>query len=339
MSDQLSAAAAALGIPEDLVQRSAAARAAETGGSTDDIITAWAGGTAAPPASADTPAAPAAETPPPVETPAEPEPAAPAEVMVQPEPVLAPAATAGGVASAPIPDEVTPREAVHLPEVVTVPTAGIRERTNFVIPKWLTGALLVVPLFALFALGGASTGECGEATELRADVVTGEIVNCDGSAFTGSQIGGGGVDFIALGEEVYAGAGNCAGCHGPNGQGVGNFPAMTGVMTTFGACDGHIEWIELGSAGFQARGDTTYGDTNKPIGGGMPGVGGTLSSEQIAAVTAFERVRFGGADEEAVLADCGLVEEPEGGEGEDGEGDDGATEGDGEMEASAGSSG
>lgn len=68
MSDQLSAAAAALGIPESLVQRSAAARAAETGSSTDEIIAAWAGGEAAPapapqaeevpePATADEPAA------------------------------------------------------------------------------------------------------------------------------------------------------------------------------------------------------------------------------------------------------------------------------------------
>jgi len=47
MSD-LAAAAAALGLPESLVQRSAEARAAETGAAVDDILSQWAGGEAAP---------------------------------------------------------------------------------------------------------------------------------------------------------------------------------------------------------------------------------------------------------------------------------------------------
>ncbi len=46
MSDQLSAAAQAMGLPETLVQRSAEARAAETGANVDDILAAWAGGEA-----------------------------------------------------------------------------------------------------------------------------------------------------------------------------------------------------------------------------------------------------------------------------------------------------
>ena len=48
MSDQLTAAADAMGIPETLVERSAEARAAETGASTEEILAAWAGGEAAP---------------------------------------------------------------------------------------------------------------------------------------------------------------------------------------------------------------------------------------------------------------------------------------------------
>jgi hypothetical protein len=52
MSD-LAAAAAALGLPEVLVQRSAEARASETGASVDEIIAAWAGG--APPPEASSP--------------------------------------------------------------------------------------------------------------------------------------------------------------------------------------------------------------------------------------------------------------------------------------------
>lgn len=55
MSEQLSAAAAALGIPESLVQRSADARAAESGSSADEILAAWAGGEVAPSAAPSQP--------------------------------------------------------------------------------------------------------------------------------------------------------------------------------------------------------------------------------------------------------------------------------------------
>jgi len=76
MSDTpLAAAAAALGMPEDLTRRSAEARAAETGSSVDEILNAWAGGDAM----AATPSA-APEEPPSVEESTEP----PAQ---QPDPV------------------------------------------------------------------------------------------------------------------------------------------------------------------------------------------------------------------------------------------------------------
>jgi mono/diheme cytochrome c family protein len=314
----LSAAAEAMGLPEALVQRSAEARAAETGQSVDEILAVWAGGEAvskapdkaeqAPQPEPEAEEAPAAE--------AEPaEPAAPEPVIETPsEPAEAPAPAAA--ARAPAPAEVTMAEAAHLPEVVTVPTAGIRERTNFDIPRWLVAVLMVAPLFALFALGGSATGACGEGTELRVDVITGEIINCDGSEFTGGGVGPGTTDFIALGADLYAGAvtpaATCAGCHGADGQGTGTFPPMTGVLTTFGACEDHVEWVLLGSAGFEG----TYGDTNKPVAGGMPGHQG-LTDEQLRAVVAFERVRFGGADTDETLADCGLAEDGEGDEAPD----------------------
>lgn len=320
----LTAAAAAMGLPEELVQRSAEARAADTGATVDEILAAWAGGETAP---ASTPAEPATESP--VED-IEPE-TVPDAIEAIPSPLVIETTTEstseGGQATrAPLPTEVTAAEARRLPEVVTVPTAGIKERTNFVIPKWLTVVMLVVPLFALFALGGASTGACGEATELETNVVTGEIVNCDGSEFTGSEIGGGGTDFIALGGDIYNGAAvtgvNCAGCHGANGQGAGAFPALTGVLTTFGTCTDHIEWVTGGSSAFTGQG--SYGDTNKPVNGGMPAFGGSLNADQIAAVTAFERVRFGGDDSDTALVDCGLVAETS---SDDSAGSEGSTEG------------
>jgi mono/diheme cytochrome c family protein len=328
MSELSAAAAAALGVPEPIVERSAAARAAETGMSVDEVLSVWAGGgelpvaatTEAPADSTDeSPAAPAAEQE--EEEEEEATPPTPTEDGPAEAPALPAAARPATVTRAPVPAEVTAAEAATLPEVITVPTAGIRERTNFTIPRWLAAVMLIIPAFALFALGSSATGECGDATELATDVITGAIVNCDGTEFTGSGAGGGGADFIAMGEAIYnAAPGNCQSCHGANGGGAGAIPALTGVLTTFGACDDHVRWVELGSPGFQAAGESTYGDTNKPINGGMPAFGSTLSAEQLAAVAAFERVRFGGADPAQTLVDCGLAE-GEGEEvGEDGEG-------------------
>lgn len=329
----LSDAAAALGLPEALVQRSAEARAAESGASVDEILAAWAGGEGV---AAAAPAEPQAEAPAELTPPDEPEKVveeeAPSAPVVEPTAVEPSAAPAAAPTRAPVPAEVTAAEAAHLPEVVTVPTAGIKERTNFVIPRWLTALMLIAPLFALFALGGSATGACGEATELNIDVISGEIVNCDGSEFTGGGLSGGGTDFVALGSDLYVGAvtaaANCAGCHGAGGQGSGNFPPLTGVVTTFGSCEDHITWVRLGSEGWRSQVGGSYGDTNKNVGGGMP-AHGALTDEQLAAVVAFERVRFGGANPEETLVDCGLVE-PEGGEeGETPEeGDGGGEEGD-----------
>ncbi len=91
MSD-IAAAAAALGLPESLTQRSAEARAAETGASVDDILSAWSGGAPAPAAAApaQAPPAPAAVDQPAAETaPAPPEIIVTAAAPVAPEPVPA----------------------------------------------------------------------------------------------------------------------------------------------------------------------------------------------------------------------------------------------------------
>lgn len=313
MSD-LSAAAEAMGVPEPIIERSARARAAASGQSYEDVITAWAGGEAS--------AAPSAPQPEPEEAPpaeaapeeATSEAAAPPEPAAQPaaaEPAQQPAAAAA--TAAPTPERVSPEEALEYPVVVTVPTAGITERTGFSIPMWLGALLLIVPAFGLIylALGSGAT-ECGSGTALRADRVTGVLENCDGTPFEGrGPAGGGGADFIAVGEEIFT---DCAGCHGPQGEG-GVGPALGSVLNTFSACEDHIQWVELGSSGFQAEGRSTYGDTAKPVTQGMPPFGGSLSPEQLASVVAFERVRFGGANQEETLIDCGLVE---GQGGEDG---------------------
>ncbi|MGD2043960.1 MAG: cbb3-type cytochrome c oxidase subunit II [Acidimicrobiia bacterium] len=92
MSD-LAAAAAAMGLPEALVERSAEARAAETGQSVEDLYAAWAGGEVAPApaAPAEEPAASGEETAVEEEPAPEPPPPATPEVVVDvPETSAAP---------------------------------------------------------------------------------------------------------------------------------------------------------------------------------------------------------------------------------------------------------
>lgn len=322
MSD-LSAAAAAMGVPESLVRRSAEARAKATGATVEDVLAAWAGG-GQPPAPAPAAASPAPT--PPATGPASPPPPAPA-VPEPPTPsVVAPEAAEGAapiaVTPAPAPTEVSAQDAWRHPVVVTVPTSGLQERTAAAMPKWLAAAFLLVATFGLLQLAGATSNECGEGAELAADRVTGALVNCDGTPFTGRGEPGGEVDFFALGEQVYTGqvvpAANCAGCHGAQGQG-GAGPAFATVVATFASCVDHVEWVGKGTIGFQAEGRTTYGDLDKPVGGvgNMPGFGASLTPEQIASAVAFERIRFGGADPDQTLVECGLVEGAE--EGETGE--------------------
>lgn len=85
MSDLLDAASSVLGTPADLVQRSAAARAAANGTSVDDVLAAWSGG--APVAAPVAAEAPAETTSAEVEEISEAEPVAAAVAVIQ-EPVV-----------------------------------------------------------------------------------------------------------------------------------------------------------------------------------------------------------------------------------------------------------
>ena len=329
MSD-LAAAAAAMGVPEALVKRSAEARARATGTSVDDILAAWAGGGEAPaPAAATSAAGPdeglksQASSPTP-----EPVAAAPTETSsLEPQTAVVAQTSnleARTISAPPPPTEVSPKEALRYPVVVSVPTSGLTERIVPTLPKWLASMLLLIPLFGLLQLFGATTNDCGEAGELLVDRVTGALVNCDGSPFEGRGTPGGGTDFIALGEQIFTGQMQgvtaCQACHGGQGQG-GVGPPLTTVRATFSSCVDHIEWVAKGTQGFQGEGRSTYGDLAKPVGGGgnMPGFASDLTAEQLGAISAFERVRFGGVPAEEALADCGLAETaPEEGAPEEG---------------------
>ena len=317
MSENLARAAEVLGAPEILVQRSAEARAAADGISVDEVLATWAGGGASPSPSASAPAAapePSPATSEPTPVPAAP--SAPSPVPAAPSPV--PAAAPAPVVAAPLPppSEVTTKEAVSFPVVVSVPTARLTERTSSTLPRWLAALFLIVPVIGLLYLAGNSArAGCVEGgVQLAVNRLDSTVVNCDGSEFTGRAEDTAG-NVLAIGEAVFE---TCAGCHGANGEG-GVGPALATVLSTFSSCPDHIEWVTLATGGFQEAGIETYGDLAATVGGGgfMPGFATSNTAEEIAAVVAFERIRFGGADPDQTLIECGLVEgeeeqEPEG---------------------------
>jgi MFS family permease len=132
-----------MGIPPELVQRSAAARAAADGVSVDDILAAWSGGEAAPapekPAEPEPDAAPSEEAPE-AETAAEEEPAAAVAVIEEPV-VVAPEPT-----SEPEPEEI----------LEPVPLAT-RIKTAVRVGAWTGAGLGVVAFLVAGAFWAANT--------------------------------------------------------------------------------------------------------------------------------------------------------------------------------------
>ncbi len=298
MSELVNKVAEILNAPVDLVQRSAEARAAASGVSVDDVLSSWAGGESV---AASTPKEEAPVEEAPVEE------AEPQEVVEEENPV-----------------EEVPKEEIRVEAAVikqltkTVSfaneTMGIKINSGNPLPKWLNFSFIIFPLFILIGLiSSSNTQECGERGMLNVDRKSQEAVNCDGSPYEGRGVAATNtINYIALGQEVYAGAAACAGCHGGGGGG-GVGPAFTGgaLYTTFPTCADHTKWIQLGSAGWQAEVGPTYGAEDTVSIGGMPGFQGKLTEDEIYAVVVFERVVFGGGNTEEVLSDCGLLETEE----------------------------
>ena len=298
MSDLVNKVAEILNAPVDLVQRSAEARAAASGVSVDDVLSSWAGGesvaAAAPKEESPVEEAPKEEAV--VEETVEEE--APVEEAPKEEAVVATAVTRQVTKSISFANE----------------TMGIKINSENLLPKWLNFSFIIIPLFILIGLiSSSNTQECGERGMLNVDRKSQEAVNCDGSPYEGRGVAATNtINYIALGQEVYAGAAACAGCHGGGGGG-GVGPAFTGgaLYTTFPTCADHTKWIQLGSAGWQAEVGPTYGAEDTVSIGGMPGFQGKLTEDELYAVVVFERVVFGGGNTEEVLSDCGLLETEE----------------------------
>ena len=303
MSELVNKVAEILNAPVDLVQRSAEARAAASGVSVDDVLSSWAGGESVE-ASAPKEEAPVEEAPV-EEAPAEEVPVEEASVAEAPT-EEAPVEEASVVAA--VTQKITKSYSV------INETMGIKTNSDTLLPKWLNFSFIIIPLFILVGLiSSSNTQECGERGMLNIDRKSQQAVNCDGSPYEGRGVASTNtINYIALGQEVYAGAAACAGCHGGGGGG-GVGPAFTGgaLYTTFPTCADHAKWIQLGSAGWQAEVGPTYGAEDTVSIGGMPGFQGKLTEDELYAVVVFERVVFGGGNTEEVLIDCGLIETEE----------------------------
>ena len=148
MSEMLSAVAAALGAPEELIQRSADARASADGLDAGQVLAAWAGGAPPPPAAVTVPTAPAPE-PEPV---AAEEPAA--AVAESTEEVAQPVAVATAVLDAP---------ELELPGIEPTPL-----RSRIALPAALGAAagatfgLVTAGVGAVFLVDDAAVVERGE---------------------------------------------------------------------------------------------------------------------------------------------------------------------------------
>lgn len=154
MSEFLAAAAAAMDAPEELVLRSAEAKAQALGGTADDYLRAWGGGGAAPAPAPAAPAAPpqSAPAPPVVETPA----------PAVPEAVTAPAETPAAAAAAVQPEEaVVVLEEPPPPEVDPAPLR-VRRRLGGRLGAITGAAMGLVTLVALTPWLAARADTLGE---------------------------------------------------------------------------------------------------------------------------------------------------------------------------------
>jgi mono/diheme cytochrome c family protein len=179
-------------------------------------------------------------------------------------PSAAPATTAAvpaAAAAAAVPAEPTPPPAPEpVPPYVE---AAIRRKK---VPVWALPVVAFLPLWAFLYVGSLSEPE----------------VEVEGQ--------------LALGATVYQ---QCAGCHGANGGGGAGRQLSNGeVLATFPDIASQIEYVAVGTAGFQGK---PYGNPDRPGGahiggsyGNMPAFLGTLTPEELLAVIRHEREILGG---------------------------------------------
>jgi cytochrome c oxidase subunit 2 len=83
-------------------------------------------------------------------------------------------------------------------------------------------------------------------------------------------------ELYAMGDKIFHGKGGCFGCHGANGQGLANFPALKGSKVATGPIPKHLHTVLFGVKGTP-----------------MQAFGEQLNNLEIAAVVTFERNAWG----------------------------------------------
>ena len=89
------------------------------------------------------------------------------------------------------------------------------------------------------------------------------------------------------------------GCHGAGGGGSASVPALDGVLETWPDYRDQMMWVRLGSTRLVEASRDTYGANDKPVNdGGMP-AHPALDDQELALVVLYERVEFGGLEEDS----------------------------------------
>ncbi len=195
---------------------------------------------------------------------------APAEAPAQSAnaPAVATAATPAPGAPVPIPAAAAPPP--EPPKSAWMASAEGRKK----IPYWVMPVLLFLPIWLIMYVGTLEDPTREEGV-------------------------------IYEGGLVYAT--HCASCHGVSGGGgVGPSFNNGAVIETFSLLESQVAWVVHGTQGYQDAGLTTYGDTNKQLGGtgaNMPAFGADLTAEELVTSVLYTRIELGGYGEELELAE------------------------------------
>jgi mono/diheme cytochrome c family protein len=186
-----------------------------------------------------------------------------------PSQAVEPAAAATPATSAPAapPAPVVP---VVVPDPPYVRAAKERPK----IPYWAMGTLSLLPIFMFMYWRGLTAEE---------RVIEGPI---------------------GAGASIYTGAGACSGCHGAaGGGGVGRQLSDGEALKTFPYVNDMLNFIYVGTQGFEAEGLPFYGNPDREggphlryNGAAMPAQAGALSELEILEVACYIRYELAGAD-------------------------------------------
>lgn len=171
----------------------------------------------------------------------------------------APAAPAKAKAPAPLPT-LADHAAKATPDIPVVAAAKRRKR----VPYWAASVIVLLPVWGFIYANAVKPAPAGET------------------------------DPLAIGAEVFAVGGGCAGCHGADGAGGPAGAQLTEgrVLESFPDPLSMVHWVGYGSA--DANPDGTYGAANHVHPSNMPGFMDSLTPEEIASVVIYVRSTFSG---------------------------------------------